>query len=70
MLGVTWAVLKCHKFLAGLPHFQIITDHNLLLAILNHRRPDEAQPFCVTTPHTIPCAYRDKVKDELDTLQS
>ena len=43
MLGVTWAVLKCHKFLAGLPHFQIITDHNPLLAILNHRRLDEIE---------------------------
>ena len=43
MLGVTWAVLKCHKFLAGLPHFQIITDHNPLLAILNQCRLDEIE---------------------------
>ena len=41
MVGVFWAILKSHKFLAGLPHFDIITDHSLLLAILNNRRLDE-----------------------------
>ena len=35
MLGVAWAVQKCHKFLAGLPHFDILTDHNPLISILN-----------------------------------
>ena len=30
MFGVTWAVLKCHKFLAGPPHFEVTTDHNPL----------------------------------------
>ena len=43
MLGVTWAVIKCHKFLAGLQHFDIITDHNPLLSILNNRRLDEIE---------------------------
>ena len=43
MLGVVWAVKKCHKFLAGLSHFQIIVDHNPLLSILNNRRLDEIE---------------------------
>ena len=43
MLGVAWAVKKCHKFLAGLAHFEVITDHNPLLPILNNRRLDEIE---------------------------
>lgn len=30
---------------------------------------DDAKPFCIHTPHTIPFALRDKLKDELDLLQ-
>ena len=29
----------------------------------------DAKPFCVHTPHTIPYAYCDKLKAELDLLQ-
>lgn len=29
---------------------------------------DDAQPFCVYTPRTIPLAYRGKLKDEIDLL--
>ena len=28
----------------------------------------EAKPFCVTSPHTIPFAYRDKLKQKIDLL--
>ena len=28
-----------------------------------------AKPFCVTSPKSIPCAYRDKLAAELDLLQ-
>ncbi len=31
---------------------------------------DEARPFCMTTPRTIPFAYRDKLKKEMDLLVS
>ena len=41
MLAVCWAILKCHTFLAGLQHFQVITDHNPLIPILNNHRLDE-----------------------------
>ena len=37
MLGVTLSISKCHKFLAGLPHFEAVTGHNQLLGILNNR---------------------------------
>ena len=43
MLGVTWSIRKCHKFLAGLPHFEVVSDHNPLLAVLNNRRLDEIE---------------------------
>ena len=29
---------------------------------------DDARPFCVTTPRTVPLAYRDKLKEEIDLL--
>lgn len=31
---------------------------------------DDAKPFCVNTPRSIPFAYRDKLKSELDLLES
>ena len=43
MLAIAWATLKCHLFLAGLQHFQVITDHNPLIPILNHHRLDEIE---------------------------
>ena len=43
MLAVSWAILKCRLFLAGLQHFVVVTDHNPLLAILNTRRLDEIE---------------------------
>ena len=43
MLGIAWAIQKCHKFLAGLPHFEILTNHNLLLSFLNNKRLDEIE---------------------------
>ena len=43
MLAVCWAILKCHIFLAGLQHFQVVTDHNPLIPILNNHRLDEIE---------------------------
>ena len=41
LLAVTWSVMKCKMFLSGLQHFQVITDHNPLIPILNSHRLDE-----------------------------
>ena len=41
ILAVAWAVIKCKIFLAGLQTFQIITDHNPLIPILNSHHLDE-----------------------------
>ena len=43
LLAVAWAVSKCNMFLMRLQHFQIITDHNPLIAILNSHRLDEIE---------------------------
>ncbi len=43
LLAVSWATLKYNMFLAGLPHFKIITDHNPLIPILNNHRLDEIE---------------------------
>ena len=43
LLAVAWAISKCNVFLMGLQHFQIITDHNLLIPILNSHRLDEIE---------------------------
>ena len=43
MLAVSWAVIKCRVFLAGLPHFTVLTDHHPLIPILNNHRLDEIE---------------------------
>ena len=43
LLGVTWAIAKCKIFLAGLPHFTVVTDHHPLVPILNNYRLDEIE---------------------------
>ena len=43
MLGVAWSILKCKYFLNGLKHFEIVTDHNPLVPILNSHRLDEIE---------------------------
>ena len=43
LLAVAWAVLKSKLFLAGLQHFKIITDHSLLIPILNSHQLDEIE---------------------------
>ena len=42
-LGVTRVIQKCYKFLEGLLHFHVITDHYPLLSILNLKRLDEIE---------------------------
>ena len=43
LLAICWAIVKCHTFLAGLQHFQVIMDHNPLIPILNNHRLDEIE---------------------------
>ena len=57
MLGVTWAVIKCHKFLAGLPQLHIIMNHNPLLSILNNHRLNEIENPRLQCLHTKLMAY-------------
>ena len=45
--------------------FQVAKRHNILPA----HYPNDAKPFCVRMPRTIPFAFRDKLKAELDLLQ-
>ena len=40
---MSWAITKCKLFLAGLPHFTVVTDHNPLIPILNNHRLDEIE---------------------------
>jgi transposase InsO family protein len=43
LLAVAWAAKKCNVFLAGLPTFTVVTDHNPLIPILNSHRLDEIE---------------------------
>ena len=43
LLAVTWAVWKCRVFLMGMQQFDVITDHNPLISIINHHRLDEIE---------------------------
>ena len=43
LLAVTWAILKSNIFLAGLPHFTILTDHHPLVPILSNHHLDEIE---------------------------
>ena len=43
LLAVTWAIIKCKIFLAGLPHFTVLTDHHPLVPLLNNHRLDEIE---------------------------
>ncbi len=40
LLGVKWAMKKCHMHLFGLPHFQLIVDHQPLVSILDQQTLD------------------------------
>ena len=43
LLAITWAIWKCRVFLTSMQQFDVITDHNLLIAIINHHRLDEIE---------------------------
>ena len=38
LAAVLWACKKCHVYLAGMPHFDVVVDHRPLVAILNHKQ--------------------------------
>ena len=43
MLALAWAIAKSRLFLAGLPHFLVVTDHHPLVPILNNHCLDEIE---------------------------
>ncbi len=43
LLTVSWAIIRCKMFLAGLPHFTVVTDHHPLIPILNNHRLDDIE---------------------------
>ena len=57
MLAVAWATEKCRMFLAGLPTFFVVTDHNPLVPILNSHRLDEIENPCLQRLRTRLMAY-------------
>ena len=43
LLAIAWAVKKCHIYLAGRDHFDIVTDHKPLLPIVNKKGLSEIE---------------------------
>ena len=43
LAAVLWAVMKCGTYLTGLPHFDLIVDHRLLVPILNSKLLSEIE---------------------------
>ena len=41
--AANWAVEKCKPHLLGLPYFEIVTDHQALVSMLNTKTLDEKQ---------------------------
>ena len=42
-LAIYWAIKKCHLYLAGIPHFQVNTDHYPLKSIFNNQTLDAVE---------------------------
>ncbi|XP_043240331.1 uncharacterized protein K02A2.6-like [Amphibalanus amphitrite] len=38
LAAVLWACKKCHVYLAGMPHFDLVVDHRPLVTILNYKQ--------------------------------
>ena len=43
LAAVNWAVEKCKPYLLGLPFFEIVTDHQALVSMLNTKTLDEIE---------------------------
>lgn len=41
--AVVWTMTKCRMYLLGLPHFELLIDHNLLVFILKYHTLDGIQ---------------------------
>ena len=71
LLAVAWAIMKCRLFLAGLPHFRVITNHHPLVPILNTHCLDEIENPRLQRIRTKIMAYNfttEWVKGSLNTV--
>ena len=43
LLGVVWALKKCHVYLAGMKNFKVVVDHKPLVSIIDKKRLNEVE---------------------------
>ena len=43
-LGLVWALQQCDYWLKGCPHFTVVTDHNPLCSLFNHKEYNALSP--------------------------
>ena len=69
-LNYSLSIIKCKMFLAALLHFRVITDHLLLIPILNSHRLDEIENLGLQRIKTRIMADSKTYADMLPTMKS